>query len=319
MFLGAFLFPEPWMRGLAVILQPMVIGGLFVVGHDAAHHSLVPQGWLNRLLGRLAMLPAWHPFTAWSFSHNTLHHGGTNLRGRHPDFVPMTKAEYDACPRYRRALERIYRSAWGVGWSYVFDFYLRYLVLPRGERRPPANVAYQLDRVLIVAFLAAQSIAGWQLSLHTPGRMLSLGAQVALVVVVPWVSWIWFIGFMSYIQHTHPKIAWYDDREEWSYYHVQLKSTTHVRFPWPIEPLLNNITDHAAHHLDPTIPLYHLAACQERLEESCPEHAVVVDWSLLGYLETCRVCKLYDFERHCWMDFAGNRTSEMDLPNLPWK
>src|SRR5690349_16822230 len=66
LFLGAFLLPSPWMRIVVVVLQPIVIGGLFVVGHDAGHHSLVPQGWLNRLLGRLALLPAWHPLTAWA-------------------------------------------------------------------------------------------------------------------------------------------------------------------------------------------------------------------------------------------------------------
>jgi hypothetical protein len=36
-------------------------------------------------------------------------------------------------------------------------------------------------------------------------------------------------------------------------------------------------------------------------------------------LELCRVCKLYDFERHCWTDFEGNATSETGLPGLAFK
>ena len=60
-----------------------MIGALFIIGHDAAHNSFTPYGWLNRLLGRLVLLPAWHPYTSWAYAHNTLHHGGTNLRGKH--------------------------------------------------------------------------------------------------------------------------------------------------------------------------------------------------------------------------------------------
>src|SRR5437764_1409310 len=73
LFLGTFLLPAPWMRAACLLLTPLVIGALFVIGHDAAHHSLTPHGWLNRVLGRLAMLPAWHPYTSWSHAHNMLH------------------------------------------------------------------------------------------------------------------------------------------------------------------------------------------------------------------------------------------------------
>ena len=37
---------------------PLMIGALFIIGHDAAHNSFTPYGWLNRLLGRLVLLPA---------------------------------------------------------------------------------------------------------------------------------------------------------------------------------------------------------------------------------------------------------------------
>jgi hypothetical protein len=55
------------------------------------------------------------------------------------------------------------------------------------------------------------------------------------------------------------------------------------------------------------------------LEQSCEEHAAVIRWSPWQYLELCRVCKLYDFERHCWTDFEGNATSETGLPGLAFK
>jgi omega-6 fatty acid desaturase (delta-12 desaturase) len=137
--------------------------------------------------------------------------------------------------------------------------------------------------------------------------------------MLAWLIWIQFMGFVTFLQHTHPKVAWYDDPKEWSFYHVQLKSSTHVVFPFPIERLLNNIMDHAAHHIDPAIPLYHLPKGQRILEQSCEEHAAVIQWSPWQHLELCRICKLYDFERHCWTDFEGNVTSETGLPELAFK
>jgi omega-6 fatty acid desaturase (delta-12 desaturase) len=317
LFAGSFLLPTSGLRVLALSLMPFAIGAVFVVGHDAAHHSLTPVGWLNRLLGRLSLLPAWHPYTSWAHAHNTLHHGWTNFKGRHPDFAPLSKEEYDALPHWRRALERLYRHWTGIGLCYTFDFYLNYLVFPRGKARPSYPWLLHLDRLLVAAFVALQVAAGWWLSGFTPEMMLPREGLVLLVVGVPWAVWMSFQGLASYIQHTHPRTAWYDNEEEWSFYHVQLKSTTHVIFPWPIERLLNNIMDHPAHHLDPTIPLYELPASQKLLEQRAPEHSVVYFWTPLEHLRTCRKCKLYDYRRHCWLDFNGNPTTSEGLHGLP--
>jgi omega-6 fatty acid desaturase (delta-12 desaturase) len=312
-FLGAFLLPAPWMRLVCIFAQPLIIGGLFVIAHDATHGSLVRTGWLNRLLARLSLLPSWHPYTSWAHAHNTLHHGGTNLKGRHPDFAPLSLAEYNRLPWWRRLLERLYRSPVGPGPGYVLDFYLNCIVLPRGAKYPPYRLAFHLDRLLVAAFVAVQLLAGWALATKTPGALAPPYLQALVAVVVPWLVWAWFQGFVSFIQHTHPRIAWYDKEEEWSFYHVQLRSTTHVVFPWRIERLLHNIMDHPAHHIDPTIPLYRLPGSQRLLEQSTPEHSVVVRWSLREYFRTCAKCKLYDYDNHCWLNFRGEPTTPPGL------
>lgn len=316
---GAVWLPTFWARTISLGVAPLMIGALFVIGHDAAHNSLTPYSWLNRLLARLALLPAWHPYTSWVHAHNTLHHGGTNLRGEHPDFVPLTKAEYDRLSPWRRFLERLYRSPFGPGPSYLINFYLGYILFPTGEHRPPKFRAFQWDRLLVFGFFLSQVFLMDLLARRTTGLFLPPLLYAVFDVTLAWMIWIQFMGFVSFIQHTHPRLAWYDDPEEWSFYHVQLKSSTHVVFPYPIERLLNNIMDHAAHHLDPAIPLYHLPQSQRLLEQSCEDHAVVIRWSPWDYFELCRVCKLYDFARHCWTDFQGQATSELGLPNLPFK
>lgn len=313
LFVGMFLLPTWWLRLAALLASPVVIGALFVIGHDACHGALVPRGWLNRLLGRLAMLPAWHPFTSWAHAHNTLHHGWTNFKGRHPDFSPFSKAEFDRLPYWRQLLERFYRSPLGIGPYYALDFFLIRLIFPRGEQRSPYRLAFHLDRVLVAAFLGVQLWASWELTNLTPDRVLPAAVYALVAVFLPWTLWIWFMGFVSFVQHTHPRLAWYDKEDEWSFYHAQLKSTVHVVFPWPIERMLHNIMDHPAHHIDPTIPLYYLPQSQRLLEAELPEHAEVYYWTPRDYFHTCAACKLYDFERHCWLDFNGVPTTPFDL------
>jgi omega-6 fatty acid desaturase (delta-12 desaturase) len=316
---GAVCLPTYLGRSVSLGMVPLMIGALFVIGHDAAHNSFTPFTWLNRLLGRLVLLPAWHPYTSWVYAHNTLHHGGTNLRGKHPDFVPLTREEYDRLSRWRQLLERLYRSPLGSGPSYLIGFYLGYILFPNKERRPPLRRQFEWDRLLVFGFFALQILGMYLLARQMSGLFLPPLPYAFLDVILPWLIWIQFMGFVSFIQHTHPRLAWYDDPKEWSFYHVQLKSSTHVVFPFPVERMLNNIMDHAAHHIDPAIPLYHLPKSQRLLEQSCEEHAAVIRWSPWQYLELCRVCKLYDFERHCWTDFEGNATSETGLPGLAFK
>ena len=171
----------------------------------------------------------------------------------------------------------------------------------------------------MLGFFAVQIVVVYFLARRASGLFLPPLPYAFLDVILPWTLWLQFMGFVSFVQHTHPQLAWYDDPKEWSFYHVQLKSSTHVVFPFPIERLMNNIMDHAAHHIDPAIPLYHLPESQRLLEQSCEEHAAVIRWSPWQYLELCRVCKLYDFTRHCWTDFEGNATSDTGLPSMTFR
>jgi omega-6 fatty acid desaturase (delta-12 desaturase) len=316
-FAGIFLLPNIWFRVGAAMVHSVVIGALFVIGHDACHGSLTRTGWLNRVLGRICFLPAWHPYTAWAHAHNTMHHGWTNFKGREPAFVPFTKQEFDRLPRWRQWLERLYRTPLGIGLYYTVDFYFKHLIFPRREHRSPYRIAFQLDRLLVLAFAVGQFLAAGVLVEWSPNRVLPTPLFAVLGVALPWLAWISFMGFISFIQHTHPRMAWYNREEDWTFYHAQLKSSAHVVFPWPIERILHNIMDHPAHHIDPTIPLYELPNSQKELEQSCPEHAVVLHWSPRDYLRTCAACKLYDFDRHCWTDFNGVPTTPTGLAGLP--
>ena len=80
-----------------------------------------------------------------------------------------------------------------------------------------------------------------------------------------------------------------------------------------IDFLLHNIMHHPAHHIDPTIPLYELPDSQAQLEHHSPDDSIVVRLTLAEFLRICRLCKLYDYRRHCWLDFDGHPTTELAL------
>ena len=109
--------------------------------------------------------------------------------------------------------------------------------------------------------------------------------------------------------HTHPSVPWFRTKEESSYFTGQVKATVHVELPTWVELLLHNITVHGAHHVDPRIPFRDLPTAQRRLESSFSEDIIVERWSLASFVAVTRSCKLYDYDRGCWLDFAGRETS----------
>ena len=202
--------------------MPLSIAALFVVGHDAAHHTLTSSRWLNRILGRLCLLPSYHPYTSWCHAHNTLHHGGTCLKGKHPDFAPLGKHEFDSLPAWRQSLERIYRAPLGVGLCYVDGFLSSVHAVSQGTepfttRKSVSSRSYARAGVCRISILDRPRVD----CLHTESAAVTLAVH-GRHVMLPWGIWIYFTGVMSFVQHTHPRTAWYDDPAEWEFFSAQL-------------------------------------------------------------------------------------------------
>jgi hypothetical protein len=144
--LGYWAFVELhgwWLKIASAAVFTVAIPMLFIIGHDACHQALTPHGWLNKILGRLAMLPGWHAYAVWDYGHNALHHGWTNLRTRDLVWVPLTKDEYDALSPLGRLLQRLYRTGWGVGLYYMVEMWAKF-----GMSRAKVKAAPRKPRVL---------------------------------------------------------------------------------------------------------------------------------------------------------------------------
>ena len=278
----------------------IVIGMLFVVGHDAAHNSFTRSRRLNQVLGRLAFLPSLHAFSLWDLSHNRLHHRYNNIRGLDVAWEPMSPADYQRSGWLRRAMYRLWRTPAGVASYYLIGHWAPRLLVPLPNVIGRVRLVYCLDSVLVLAALALQLYCVIVL-----GGMFGKGAweSVLVGVALPFLAWNAFISFVIFLHHTHPAIRWYPDEAAWRAQQGGLHGTVCVRFPFPFASIALGIMEHNAHHAASDVPLYNLARMQRSLEE----RTGLVTWrfSLRGYARICRRCKLYDYGAAKWVSFDG--------------
>jgi omega-6 fatty acid desaturase (delta-12 desaturase) len=73
--------------------------------------------------------------------------------------------------------------------------------------------------------------------------------------------------------------------------------------------------EHTAHHVDTQVPLYRLRRAQSLLEQACAGDVPVQRFSWSYFRRCVAACKLYDYERHAWLDFDGTVTAVVPLAN----
>ena len=262
-------------------------------------------------MGRLGFLPSLTPYNLWQLGHNTLHHGYTNLKGRDYVWTPLSKAEFDALPAAGRWLERAYRSAFGHGLYYLVEIWWRRMMWPSRRLATGHRRFDQRDRRLVLAYAVLACGGAWRAALATdqdPGLVL------LTAVLAPFALWNVVMGYLIFLHHTHPGVAWFDDRGEWKRRAAQLRQAVHVAFPEGVDAFLHRIMDHTAHHVDTGVPLYHLREAQAVLEASYPAEVPVQPFSWTYFRHCVAACKLYDYERQRWLDFEGRVTAEVPLP-----
>ncbi|HEY4362476.1 MAG TPA: fatty acid desaturase [Bryobacteraceae bacterium] len=303
--LAAELAPGwPW-RIAAGIAAGVITLRLASIAHDACHRSYTTSHNWNRFIGRVAFLPALQPRGTWEMAHNIIHHSWTSVKDKDYVWIPLSKEDYDAATPGQRLLERIYRSPWGHGLYYAIELWWRRVVVPSFRWSEIPRRSQRFDILLTGAFLLVWigTVAG--ICAFT-SRSIPLGLLCG--VILPAATWFWLFGFVLYVQHTHPEARFFKERREQDFYFRQLASATHVVFPAGLNRFLHGIFEHTAHHLDVTVPFYRLEEAQSELESLAGDRIVIERWSLRGFFHTARVCKLYDYNQHCWLDFQGRKS-----------
>lgn len=291
---------------VCAVIAGATIASLFVIGHDAAHGAFARGRRLNGWIGRIAFLPTLHNFSLWQVAHNRLHHVDVNVKGLN-SWSPLSKAEFDALPVWRRLLERLYRTPLGLGAYYLKERWWRDKFFPRRRHAVGARGIFFADFALLVAWLTA--FLGLLVYAGAAGLP---GGPVATVIwgfVVPFAVWNALMGGTIYVQHTSARVPWFRSRDEWERVRRQEDLTVHIEVPRWYGLISHHIMDHPAHHVMPKIPLYNIGAAQRRLNELLGERAVRERFTPRYLLDTMRRCKLYDYEGHRWLGFDGRPTS----------
>jgi omega-6 fatty acid desaturase (delta-12 desaturase) len=302
---------NPWLQVLAGAATGLVISRLFILGHDACHQSFTRHRGLNRWIGRIVFLPSLTPYSLWEVGHNVVHHGYTNLKDF--DFVwqPRSLAEFRALPRFKRGLERVYRSGWAPWLYYLVEIWWARMFFPNRATMPTRRSVFTWDCLLVSAFAIV-----WAAGLAVAAGRTNQSTAWLLTVgfALPFIVWNGMIGFVVYVHHTHLGVAWYADKASWSASQPFVSTTVHLTFRSAMGAVLHHIMEHTAHHVDMSVPLYRLRRAQALLEAKLPGAIVVQPFSWRWYADTARRCKLYDFNARCWTDFDGRPSERTGQP-----
>ena len=309
--------PLPLVLNIAFgVANGALIGLLFLIGHDSGHSAFVPGRTMNRWVTRLVFLPCLHNRSQWEVVHNRTHHRYTNLKGFDYVWAPMSKEEYDSSSFPRRMLERVYRGPFGPLIYYWADFWIPKLVLPL-TRQMRAEWKSHLPDALFVVFVGGGLVAfiGVLGSWLAPDRALWL--TMLLGWFIPFAVWNYLMALSIFLQHNHPLVPWFKDRDEWSFYGGNIRGTAHVDLPFHFLPLFKWVMLHHAHHALPSVPGYKLTEAQAKLIEAYGADVVRYPFTIGNYRAIYKACKLFDFENKQWTDFDGRPTAariDLDAP-----
>ncbi|ETD71696.1 fatty acid desaturase [Pelistega indica] len=307
LLIGTVYFQAWWVKLLCSLTAGFWIGRIFIIGHDACHQSLTPHRQLNKWLGRIAFLPGVSPYSLWDVGHNVV--SSWIYQFKRVDFVwqPASLEEYQQMTPMRQFLERIYRSGWAPGIYYINEIWWKKMMFPSKSAMGTQRKSFFWDSLLCASFGILWAIAVIVAAIATDQSILSL---LFFTWLLPLFFWFSMIGFVVYVQHTHTKVVWHDNKAEWAKAQPFVSTTVHLLFKFQFGALLHHIMEHTAHHVDMSIPLYKLKNAQAQLEYMLPERIVVQPFSWSWYFRTAKSCKLYDYKEKHWIDFKGNPTPQ---------
>lgn len=278
------------------------------LSHEAAHRAVVKSRAGNKFMAVVSLTMILFNYRLWVYDHHVLHHGRTNVKEN--NFLsPLTLAEFRALPWYRRALYRAYHTPGGLG-------ILLYYML---ERWPsvhfyPGSWLPQRHRASAWRYTALEAIYGGSLLallvLVAASRGESIALAVVLGFVVPYAIWFTTFALTAFLQHTNPRLRWYGETSGVASTPEQL--SVHVKVPQWLNHMTHYVLEHNVHHVHAMIPHYHLKQAQAVLAGAVSAPIITMNWTLGNMNDVLRRCKLYDYERHVWLDFTGKESGVPD-------
>lgn len=305
---GVLILPALPLKLLAGVVAGFQLGKLSLFAHDAAHGATTKISRLNKIIALLVMLPILYNYQLWCWDHHTMHHRFPN--GDHPDaFVPYSKPEFDALPVWRRVIERFCRAPFVLGFG-VYFVCVRWWstkFFPRAD--VPANLHkkawHYFQGLMLYIVIWATFLAMAPLYSNTNSV-----TAVCLGFLLPVFIFNTVFGAVLFFQHNHPDVPWFKGSVNREILVRPELVTAHLLMPRWAAKFMHSVFDHPVHHIHERIPLYRAFEAQIYLNLRMKDAPLVIEqFSVANLLRTLRVCKLYDYEKHCWLDFRGSPTT----------
>ncbi len=302
--LAAICFVPWWGQLLLLIPLTLVVAGLFIVAHDAAHLALFKSRRLNSIVGHFGMVPSWHVYEGWVLGHNRVHHTFTVREGY--DFVwqPATPQSWAQTGWWRRLVHRVEWSWVGAGAYYLHQVWWKKMVV--GSPPPRWVKATRRDRFIVL--FSVLGLIGLFMGIGAiEGRGLTGQLWLACVtVILPFLTFSYVIGSFVHVHHVDPDLQWYRS-DEWDKFRAQMQGTTVLRASKALNFFIHWIMVHVPHHVDMRIPMYRLEAAATALKKAFPETIVDRKLRFRDFVRNTRACKIYDYDQARWLRYRDVR------------
>lgn len=239
-----------WLTVPLAVLSGGLLVRIFIIFHDCAHGSYFKSRRANEIVGFIAGVLTFTPYSHWRGEHAIHHASAGNLDKRGIGEVwTMTVQEYLAAPRERRLAYRLVRNPlvlFVLAPLFVFAIKQRF-ASGKADRRQRRSVWSTNAALLcmvamfvwifgIVPYLLIQSIA------------LTLAGAAGL--------------WLFYVQHQFEDVYW-ERGAHWDHTAAALQGSSFYKLPRMLQWFSGNIGFHHIHHLSPRIPNYNLQKCHE--------------------------------------------------------
>lgn len=260
-----------WLTLLFAVPAAGFLIRIFIIFHDCCHRSFFKSRAANEIVGTITGILTCCPYDQWRHTHSVHHATSGNLSKRGVgDIWTLTVDEYEASPRWRKLLYRVYRNPFmmfGIGPIYIFLVDYRFN-RKRASGKERWNTYITNAGMAALAALLCWAI-GWEAFLLVHGPIFWLSGMAG----------IW----LFYVQHQFED-TYYEQEAEWSYVQAAVQGSSFYKLPKLLHWITGNIGFHHVHHLSPRVPNYHL----EQVHHAVPLLQQVNGVTLRGSLQALR-------------------------------
>ncbi|MCX6904989.1 MAG: fatty acid desaturase [Verrucomicrobia bacterium] len=239
-----------WLALPLAILAAGFYVRMFIIFHDCGHGSFFKSSKANAVVGCITGVLTFTPYYHWRWQH-ALHHataGNLDRRGM-GDVWTLTVQDYLAASRWQRLAYRLARQP-------IVLFVLAPIFLFVVKQRFVSPQAAKRERLSVywtnLALLGLAATLAWWL-----GWRAFLVSQLT-VTAVAGTAGVW----LFYVQHQFEDVYW-AHHDDWDFTAAALQGSSFYKLPRILQWFSGSIGFHHIHHLNPRIPNYNLAKCQQ--------------------------------------------------------